>query len=242
MALNYLEAFDWSLVVSLSVCSAVMGTGLARGENWPGWRGPRGDGTSLEQDVPIRWSATENIAWKTPLPGEGHSSPVVWGNRVFLTTAVKETEERVLLCLDASTGKLLWRETVLRAPLEAKNAENSYASATPATDGEKVFVTFLDGKDVVVAAYDFDGKQLWLVRPGTFQAVWGFSHNPILFEDRVIVDCDSKGENFIVAVSRRGGPNSLEGPARERHPQLQRAAHPGDGRPPPGGRRRRQGR
>ncbi len=212
MALNYLEAFNWSLVVSLSVCSAVMGTGLARGENWPGWRGPRGDGTSLEQDVPIRWSATENIAWKTPLPGEGHSSPVVWGNRVFLTTALKETEERVLLCLEASTGKVLWRETVLRAPLEAKNAENSYASATPATDGEKVFVTFLDGKDVVVAAYDFNGKQLWLVRPGTFQAVWGFSHNPILFEDRVIVDCDSKGENFIVAVSRAEGRTLWKAP------------------------------
>ncbi len=185
-------------------CTATTG-GVARGENWPGWRGPRGDGSSLEQNVPIKWSATENIAWKTLLPGEGHSSPIVWGDRIFLTTALKETQERLLLCLEAPTGKLLWQQTVLRGPLEAKNAENSYASATPTTDGQRVYVTFLDGKDVIVAAHDFSGKQLWLVRPGQFQAVWGFSHNPTLFEDKVIVDCDSKGENFIVAVSRADG-------------------------------------
>lgn len=182
-----------------------MGAGLCRGENWPGWRGPRGDGTSLETNVPLKWSATENVAWKTALPGEGHSSPIVWGDRIFLTTALKETEERVLLCLDRVTGKVLWQQTVLRAPLEAKNPENSYASATPITDGQRVYVTFLDGKEVVVAAHDLAGRPVWLVRPGLFQAVWGFSHTPLLFEDKAIVDCDSKGENFIVAVSRADG-------------------------------------
>ncbi|HXP62266.1 MAG TPA: PQQ-binding-like beta-propeller repeat protein [Dongiaceae bacterium] len=201
LALSCFRAFNCFAVASLSIALAAMGTGAARGENWPGWRGPRGDGTSLEPQVPLRWSANDNLAWKTPLPGEGHSSPIVWGERIFLTTALKETQERVLLCLEASSGKLLWQETVLRAPLEDKNAENSYASATPATDGQRVYVTFLDGKDVVVAAHDFNGRQLWRVRPGQFQAVWGFSHNPMLFEDRVIVDCDSKGENFLVAVS-----------------------------------------
>jgi outer membrane protein assembly factor BamB len=94
---------------------------------------------------------------------------------------------------------------VVRSPLEAKNNENSYASATPGTDGEKVYVTFLDGVDVVVAAYDFSGKQLWLVRPGRFKSQWGFCHTPVLFEDKVIVVCYSKGENFVVAVSRADG-------------------------------------
>lgn len=176
-----------------------------QGENWPCWRGPRGDGTSLEGSVPTAWSSTHNIAWKTPIPGEGHSSPVIWEDRVFLTTALKETQERVLLCLDRTNGKELWQQTVLRAPLEAKNAENSHASATPATDGERVYVTFLDQKEVVVAAYDFSGKQQWLARPGQFYSQWGFSHNPVLFEDKVIVGCDSKGENFIVALARKDG-------------------------------------
>lgn len=187
----------------------VLGTALAvlffqlvssRGENWPCWRGPRGDGSSLETQVPTRWSATENVTWKTRIPGSGHSSPIVWDERVFLTTALPDAQERQLVSLERKTGAILWRETVLRAPLEAKNSENSFASSTPATDGRRIYTTFLDGKEVVVAAYDFSGKQLWLVRPGGFYSQHGFSHTPVLFDGKVIVACDSKGENFIVAL------------------------------------------
>jgi hypothetical protein len=177
----------------------------AHGENWPCWRGPRGDGTSLEKEPPTRWSSTENVVWKTSIPGEGHSSPIIWDNRIFLTSALKETQDRILLSLDRKTGAVLWQQAVVRAPMEAKNKENSYASATPATDGEKVYVTFLDGVEVVIAAYDFSGKQRWLVRPGGFKSQWGFSHTPVLYDDKVIAACYSKGENFIVAVSRGDG-------------------------------------
>lgn len=187
------------------VLGLILAPTCSRAENWPGWRGPRGDGTSQEKSLPTHWSATNNVVWKTALPGEGHSSPIIWDGRIFLTTALKDSQERVLLCLDRAKGSVLWQTTVLTAPLEAKNAENSYASATPATDGDRVYVTFLDNKDVVVAAYDFAGKQVWLVRPGQFYSQWGFSHNPTLFEDKVIVDCDSKGENFIVALSKLDG-------------------------------------
>ena len=83
---------------------------------------------------------------------------------------MKDTQERILLSFDRKNGTVLWQQAVLRSPLEAKNSENSYASATPATDGKKVFVTFLDGPDVVIGAYDFSGKQLWLVRPGQFKS------------------------------------------------------------------------
>ncbi len=79
-------------------------------ENWPGWRGPRGDGVSLETSVPTKWSGSENIAWKTPIPGLGHSSPIVWDDRIFLTTAVAETKDRILLSLDRKTGKILWQK------------------------------------------------------------------------------------------------------------------------------------
>jgi len=193
------------MIRGLILCVGVMAGGVALGENWPMWRGPRGDGTSLERTVPTHWSATNNIKWKTAVPGEGHSSPIVWNDRVFLTTALKDVQERCLLSFDRKTGELVWRQAVLKSPLEPKNSENSYASSCPATDGSKVFVTFLDQKDVVVAAYDFGGKQAWSVRPGQFYSQHGFSHTPVLFEDKVIVVCYSKGENFIVALARDDG-------------------------------------
>ena len=177
----------------------------ALSENWPCWRGPRGDGTSLEKMVPTKWSGTENVTWKTAIPGEGHSSAIIWNDRIFLTTALKDSQDRLLLALDRKSGAVLWQQAVLKAPLEAKNNENSYASATPATDGEKIFVTFQDQAEVTIAAYDFSGKQLWSVRPGGFKSQWGFSHTPVLFEDKVLVACYSKGENFVVAVNKADG-------------------------------------
>jgi outer membrane protein assembly factor BamB len=185
-----------SLTVSLPKVSA---------ELWPGWRGPRGDGTCIEQNVPTNWDPT-NAVWKTELPGIGHASPVVWGDRVLTVTSSPNTTERILLALDRSTGKLLWQQTVVQGPLEKLHKENSYASGTPATDGERVYVAFRVGNDIVVAAHDFtSGKQLWRVRPGTHAGEWGFSNEPVLFKDKVLVDGDSKGESFLVALSRQDG-------------------------------------
>ena len=177
----------------------------ASAENWPSWRGPRGDGTSQEKNLPTKWSATDNIAWKTPLPGIGHASPIVWGNRIFTVTALPKSQERVLLCLDRQTGSILWQKTALQAPLENKNGENSYASSTPSTDGERVYVSFLENTNVFASAFDFTGKQLWQVRPGTFKSEWGFCSPPQIFEDKIILSCDSKGENFLVALSGTDG-------------------------------------
>src|SRR5262249_28627166 len=98
-------------------------------EDWPSWRGPRGDGTSLEKGVPAGFSPERNVRWRVEVPGSGYSSPVVHGERVFLTTCLEGKGERVLLCLDRGTGKTLWSRTVLTAPLERKHRENSYASA-----------------------------------------------------------------------------------------------------------------
>ena len=119
-------------------------------ENWPQWRGPRLDGTSADS-APVHWSATENVTWKTPLPGTGH------------------------------------------------------ASSTPATDGERVFTTFLDKDQVVVAAHDFAGKPLWLKRPGRFSSMHGFCSSPIVHRDKVIVNCDHDGDGYIVALARADG-------------------------------------
>lgn len=191
-------------------------------ENWPGWRGPRGDGTSLETNLPTEWDATsgKNIAWKTPIPGRGHSSPIVWNDRIFLATFAEEegksdAPDRLLLCLDRATGKERWRKTVIKAPKEKKHTLNSYASGTPATDGQLVFVTFLQPDfgsdsertpgDMVVAAYDFDGNQRWLVKPGRFASVHGYCSSPVLFEDKVIINGDHDGDAYIVALDKKTG-------------------------------------
>ena len=194
----------WSstaLTVSLLAGSLI----VVLGEPWPCWRGPRGDGTCLEQNVPTNWDPT-NALWKTELPGTGHASPIVWGDHVFTVTARSATQERVLLCLDRASGKMLWQQTVVEGPLEKLHKENSHASGTPATDGDRVFVTFRVGDEIVVAAHDFaSGKQLWLVRPGTHLGEWGFSNEPVLFQDKVIVDGDGKGDSFLVALNRADG-------------------------------------
>ena len=201
------------LVVSFSLCA----------ENWPGWRGPRGDGTSLEKNIPTRWSTTENLAWKVTLPGRGHSSPVIWGDKVFLLSCLPEKEERVLLCLDRRSGKPLWKRTVLKTPLEAIHRLNSRASSTPVTDGKFVFVTFMKVSDqkipapnvgsprlispgtVMVAAYDMAGEKQWAREVGEFISAHGFNACPVLYRDLVIVNGDHDGNAYLTALDRATG-------------------------------------
>jgi outer membrane protein assembly factor BamB len=210
---------------TISFCSA-------RGENWPGWRGPRGDGTSAESNVPVRWNvaAGENVLWKTPLAAGGHSSPIVWQERVFVTGCVADTQERMLICLERDSGKVSWQKTVLNAPLETKHALNSFASSTPATDGKLVFVSFLevDGHTIpapnvsnvrpvtpgkmAVAAYDFAGNRKWLARAGDFISAHGYCASPVLFENLVIVNGDHDGESYVVALDKTTGQEAWRAP------------------------------
>jgi outer membrane protein assembly factor BamB len=175
-------------------------------QNWPGWRGPNGDGTSAETNLPVRWDSITNVLWKSPVPGSGYSSPIVWKDRLFMTTAFPDTQEKVLLCYDCRNGDLLWKKTVLNTAFEKKHTNNGHASGTPVTDGIRVYVSFLDGQDVVVAAYDFTGKEIWLKRPGKFISQHGYSCSPVLFEDKVIINGNSQqGESFVAALSRVNG-------------------------------------
>jgi outer membrane protein assembly factor BamB len=194
-------------------------------ENWPGWRGPHGDGTTADKEVVTHWDATQdkNVVWKVPLSGSGHAQPVIWGDRIFLTACNEQSLERTIACLDRETGKTLWRKTVFRAPLESKHSLNSYASSTPATDGKLVFVSFLevDGRiipapnvgtprdittgNMVVAAFDFEGNQKWLVKPGGFISAHGFCSSPVLFENLVILNGDHDGDSYLVALEKQTG-------------------------------------
>ena len=188
----------------------------ARSENWPGWRGPRGDGTSLAEKAPVHWTATSNIAWRTEIPGSGHASPIVWEDKLFTVTCLSESEQRMLLCLDRDTGRILWQKIVLQSPLEKKHQLNSQASSTPATDGALVYVTFLDQQEMAVAAYDFKGAQKWIVHPGPFHSQHGFCSSPVVFRDKLIVNGDHDGDSYIVALDRQTGRTLWKIP-RENH-------------------------
>ncbi|MBU6398849.1 MAG: PQQ-binding-like beta-propeller repeat protein [Verrucomicrobia bacterium] len=181
-------------------------------ENWPCWRGPRGDGSSLDARAPVHWSAASNVVWRTELPGTGHASPIVWNDRLFTVTAVPGLETRDLLCLDRRDGRMLWQQTVLTAPLEKKHTLNSFASSTPATDGQSIYVAFLDRDQMLAAAYDFDGRRRWLAHPGPFHSMHGFCSSPVLYQDLVLLNGDHDGDSYLVALDRQTGQTRWKTP------------------------------
>jgi outer membrane protein assembly factor BamB len=178
---------------------------IASGADWPQWRGLKGDGTTRETAFPTKWDASTNVLWKTEIPGRGHASPIVVGDRILTVSAIKETEERVLVCVDRKDGKIVWQQTVTKSPMERVHSENSHASSTPAADDEKVYCTFLDGREVLVAAYSLDGKLVWMKKPGVFSSVHGFCSTPIIYRDTIILNCDHDGDGYIVALARKDG-------------------------------------
>jgi len=166
-------------------------TAAASAEDWPCWRGPRLDGTVIDDKVPLEWSKTDNVRWSVEVPGRGYSSPVVHGERIFLTTCDEAKLERRLLCLDRKTGKTLWSEVVLTSKLEGKHGLNSYASSTPATDGKHVYASFMGADNTMQAVcYTVDGKKVWQVEPGHLKSVHGFCSSPVLYKDMVILNGD----------------------------------------------------
>jgi outer membrane protein assembly factor BamB len=131
--------------------------GAARGDNRPRWRGPDGNAVSSEKGLPWQWAADKNVRWKTAIPGEGASSPVVWGDRVFVTAALKDGSQRVVHCLDRRDGKITWSRTVHDKDPERTSAVTGHAAATPATDGRRVVAAF---GNAGVVCYDMAGKLL----------------------------------------------------------------------------------
>jgi len=195
--------------ISLVMC------GIAGAEEWSNWRGPRGDGSSLEKGVPLKWSATENVAWKLALPFRGHSSPIVIGDRMYLVGVddpdanpkrpVAGNRKRVLVAIDRKSGKIEWQKTVLDYPLEKMHKLNSRASSTPAADEKRVYASFLEGKQMLIVAYDHAGKELWRSNPGVFTSVHGYSSSPVLYKNMVIVNGDHDGNAYLVALNRETG-------------------------------------
>ena len=152
-------------------------------EQWSRFRGPNGQGISTATGLPTQWSATENIAWKTPISGEGWSSPVIWNDHVFLTTATDGGKECRVIAIDRKNGDILWNILVFTQKLSQRHARNSHATPTPVTDGQRVYAVFPNGWFV---ALDFAGNIVWKNEDLDFYSHHGFGSSPIIYRDLLI--------------------------------------------------------
>ena len=195
MIANYRWSAALSLVVMLS------GLAAAAEGDWPGWRGPFYDGHTTESSVPVRWDE-KSIVWRTELPGEGQSSPVIAGDRIFLTTALGSGRQRVFLCVDRRNGKIVWQEVVWTGEPEKTHAMNGWASATCATDGERVVAFFGRGG---LHCFDVAGKKLWSKDLGTFEGPWGTGASPLIVDNLVIQNCEAEEQASLTAFNIQTG-------------------------------------
>jgi len=175
----------------LQASAFLISIAVASAENWPQFRGPTGQGISTETGLPLRWTATENVAWKTAIPGKSWSSPIVWGDRVFVTTATEEGVSCRVLSLDRKSGSVLWNKEVFQQVPRRKEGRNSYATPTPATDGARVYACFGDGS---FAALNFAGEVVWTNRDYPFYSQHGLATSPILQRGLLIMSRDGSSE------------------------------------------------
>jgi outer membrane protein assembly factor BamB len=184
---------------ALTLCILLHTPGSA--ENWPRFRGPTGQGISHESGLPVEWSAEENIAWKTAIPGAGWSSPIVFGDRIFVTTATDDGKSCHVICMDRRSGEILWNTKVFEQVPKHKREDNSYATPTPVTDGEHVYAVFSSGG---IAALDMEGEVAWTNHDVEFFSQHGLGASPILHENLVIMPFDgsSAGEDYLVGFKK----------------------------------------
>ncbi len=190
-----------------ALCAGLVASAAGENSDWPQWRGPAASGVAAAgQSPPLKWSATENVIWKASIPGRGHSSPIVVGDRVIVQTAEEDREIQAVLCYDRQTGSLRWRTDVHQGGLERKgNKKSTQASSTAAWDGGRLLVNFLNGGAIYTTALDLDGKQLWQTKVSNFQTHQGFGSSPTLFGPLTYIATDSKSGGVVAALERATG-------------------------------------
>ncbi len=196
-------------------------------EQWGQWRGPLGTGVAPRGDPPVEWSEDSNVRWKTAIPGKGHSTPVVWGDRIFLTTAVpygealasehehahgahnnvdaRQRMKFIVLAVDRRDGRILWQRQVRSdRPHDSAHESGSWASGSAVTDGERVYASFGSGG---LYCLDLDGRLLWEMDPGNMQILHGHGEgsSPALHRDTLVVNWDHQGGSFVMALDKRTG-------------------------------------
>jgi outer membrane protein assembly factor BamB len=213
-------------VLTLAILASFL-FGVFADDRWPQFRGPQSTGVVEDPQLPDKWSATENVAWKTDIPGLGWSSPIVWGDRIFVTSVISAAEieppkkglyfggERygvpkdehrwMVYCVDWKTGKILWQQEAFRgAPKTTRHLKNSYASETPVTDGERVYAYF---GNLGLFCYDLNGKLVWkqMIEPARTRFGWGTAASPVVYKDRIYIINDNDEKSFFAAYDKKTG-------------------------------------
>ncbi len=196
--------------VALAACflATTVCVTAASADEWPGWRGPNGSGVSGETGLPVRWSATSGVRWRVRVPGEGFSSPIVWNDRVFVSSSLEDGARRTVHCLKRDSGETLWSQSIRDDWPEIASAMTGHAAATPVTDGERVVAMFGNAGAV---CYDMDGRQLWRRELGRFESELGLASSPVIHGDLVLLLCDHDGDrfnsfdSFLIALDKRTG-------------------------------------
>jgi outer membrane protein assembly factor BamB len=175
--------------------------------DWPWWRGPDRNGVARGPAPPTAWSESDHVLWKVDLPGRGHASPIVVGDRVYISTADEAEQTHELLALDRETGKQIWRSEIHRGdlPRDGMHAKSTHANGTPASDGRRVYLGYLTKGEVHATAVDADGGIVWQTPLGPFRPNFGYAPSPVLCESLVIYAADNPGSGYIAAVHRDTG-------------------------------------
>ncbi len=192
-----------AVALSLSIASQLDAA------NWPAWRGADGTGRSSERNLPLQWSQSENVTWRTSLPGEGNSTPITWNDRVFLTCPVDQGRVRRLICLDRKSGRIIWKHDVRFAQKETTHRDNPFCSGSPTTDGQLVYASF---GSAGVLACDFDGQVAWHRSLGKLTHVFGQATTPVLYKNLVIVHRGPGDKTHLVALDRQTGKTIWDTP------------------------------
>lgn len=211
------------LLSALGLLGALLPGAGAEEPHWARFRGPDGAGISDATTVPVQWT-DKDYNWKVKLPGEGHSSPVVWGSRIFLSCAEPQTAKRMVLCLDTADGQVLWRRD-FPSKTYSQNPQNGFATATPAADAEGVVLTWTTPEEVTLVALDLDGKDVWRRNLGPFVAMHGSGTSPVILGGLAIMANEQGDQNtlnrpaaapksFLIAVDRKTGETRWQIPRR----------------------------
>lgn len=182
---------------------AVQFASMAAGQEWTRFRGPNGAGQSDAATIPVSWAENEHL-WKVELPGIGHSSPVLWGERIFLTSADPANGTRFVLCLSATDGAKQWTQA-FPSKTHQIHQQNSLASSTPAVDEQHVYCAWATPEEFAVAALGHDGKQVWRANLGPFVSQHGFGTSPIVHGDLLIITNDQDADSFLIALDKSSG-------------------------------------